>query len=126
MFAPPQATPAPLVDVFDHVRSVSVSLDVPRNLIEIVVSLHRKRLVSALVDVAHANLLAMFLPIADMGDGELLHKGTQFSVFFRPQNEMPVIWHEAIATDPHGAGFKGPSEITLERLVVRVLENRRI
>ena len=84
MFPPPEAAPTPLIRPCHQFRSQRISLDVPHNLVEIRIGLHGKRLVPALVDMPHAHLFAMLLPVADVPDDQFLHEGSKLAILLRP------------------------------------------
>ena len=96
-------------------------LDITHDLIEIVVRLDGKRLVAPLVNVARTDATAILLPVANVGDGELLHERGQIAFLLRPQHKMPVIGHQAIRTDPHRATQQRFGDDLLEGLVVSVV-----
>jgi len=50
---------------------------------------------------AITGLMAMMFPTFCMGVRQLLHKGWQITIFFRPEHKMPVVGHQAICTNAH-------------------------
>src|SRR5271157_4311495 len=68
---------------------------------EMLVALHRERLVSTLVDMAQSRIAPVFLPATHMGDGQPLHEGRQLAVALRPQKQVPVVRHHRVRTNPH-------------------------
>src|SRR5271166_4440284 len=87
------------------------------------VALHRKRLVSTLVDMAQSRIAPVFLPATHMGDRQPLHKGRQLAIALRPQKQVPVVGHHRVRTNPHRRLIKSILQNLLECLVVgRFLE----
>jgi len=71
--------------------SQRVAFDITHDLVEIVVRPDRKRFVTPLAHVAHADASPILLPIARMRDAQFLHEGRQLPVLFRPENEVSMI-----------------------------------
>jgi len=53
-----------------------------------------------------------------MRDGESLHESGKLSIVFRPENQVPMIWHQTRAADPHRASQQGFFDDLLKRFVV--------
>lgn len=65
------------------------------------VVLDGKRFIGALVDVAAAGAVAVFVPTTDMRDGEALHVSAQVAGLARTKHQVPVVGHQAIGQHPH-------------------------
>src|SRR5262249_59952269 len=91
------------------------------------ISLNGKGLVSSLIEMSAADILIVGMPALRVREREPVHEVGQLAVGAWPQQEVPVIGHEAIAGEPHaGDVFQGLGEDALERLeVARLLEDGR-
>jgi hypothetical protein len=63
------------------------------------VALHRERLERSLVEVSFTFTVMSLLRATHMRRRHLVHEGRDLVVQFRPQNEMPVIGHQAVSQD---------------------------
>jgi hypothetical protein len=61
----------------------------------------------------------VLLPSPNMGDRQPLHEPRKFTITLRPQQQVPVIQHHCICTDPHRRFIKSLAQDLLERLMVR-------
>ncbi len=82
------------------------------------------RTCSALGRDDHIRLVCVFLPIANVRDGQFLHEGRQVAVAFRPQDKMPVIRHQAVRTDTHRAAFERLLDDPFESLEIRIFQKQ--
>ena len=124
MVESPQTRPPPLVGFLDEVRPHGVALDIASHLIEIFIGLDGKRLVAALIDMAVSDAPPMTLPAGHVSDRQSLHEGREFAVVLRPQNQVPMIGHEDITANAHGAGLKRLGHDPFKRLIVGVFEKQ--
>jgi hypothetical protein len=85
------------------------------------VALHRKGLVPALVNVAQSRISPVLLPSPNIGDRQPLQEPRTFAITLRRQQQVPVIRHHCICADPHSRFIKSLAQDLLERLVVREL-----
>jgi hypothetical protein len=56
-----------------------------------------------------------------MGDNQPLHEGAQLAIALRPQEKMPVVWHQRVRRNPHGLFAQRLAQNLLKCLVVRRL-----
>jgi hypothetical protein len=47
------------------------------------------------------NGVAMQVPSPDVSGREAMHEGGEVVVLIRPQDEMPMIWHQAVGNNSH-------------------------
>lgn len=85
------------------------------------IGLHGKRLKSALIDRAGAGAVVMRMPALRMGDRDPAEHLGEFAILPRPEEEMPMIGHEAIGCDANLGLNVGFSENFLEGGIVRRL-----
>jgi len=116
--APPETRPTPLFRSQHQIGSQRVPLDVAGHNPEMLVGLDGEGLVSALVDVPQSHVMPMLLPAADVRDRQPLHEGRQVAVVLGPKQEMPMIRHHRVGTNPHGRLVSSFLEDPFERLKV--------
>lgn len=58
------------------------------------------------------------VPTMGMGYGDPLHKLRQIVIFLRPENQMPVVAHDAIAAKPHLEPFDPFGEDVFKRFKI--------
>ena len=92
-----KAVTSPLLGPFDHCRSYGVPFHVTQNRIEMIIFLGWNCFVRPLMQVAGSDGMMMQIPATPMRCGQLLHETPQVTILQRPQDQMPVIRHEAIA-----------------------------
>ena len=114
----PQASPPPGLGLLHQAGPQRVAFGIPHDLIKVIVRFDRKRFVPTLVQMPFANFSSMLLPASDVGDREPLHERGKLVVLLRPQNQVPMIGHQAKAADPHGKQAAGFGQDFLERLEV--------
>ena len=85
------------------------------------IGLHGKRLKSALIDRPGAGAMMMRMPALRMRDRDPAEHLGEFAIMPRPEEEMPMIGHEAIGCDANLGLSVGLSENFLKRGVVRRL-----
>ena len=85
------------------------------------IGLHGKRLKSALIDRPGAGAMMMRMPALRMRDRDPAEHLGEFAIMPRPEEEMPMIGHEAIGCDANLGLSVGLSENFLKRGVVRGL-----
>lgn len=100
MITNPKAGPAPFNRIGHKVCTHRISFHVSDNSIEMVVFFNRKRLKSSLIEMAQADALPSTLPTIRMSCCKPLKELGEFIWSFWPNNEMPVIWHNAERADP--------------------------
>ena len=59
------------------------------------VVLNRERLVCALIQMAAAHAIPMEMPAPNVGCSQSLNKISEIAVSCRPQDHVPMIWHDA-------------------------------
>src|SRR5438094_646083 len=65
-------------------------------------------------------LLLVALPSRDVRDGQPLHEGRQVPVVLWPQDQMPMVRHQAIRANPHRLDGQRFLQNILERNVIAV------
>jgi hypothetical protein len=121
----PEARPAPLFGPFHEVGPHGVAFDVASDGKKVFVGLDRKRFESSLVDRAGAGGISMGVPTLRVGHGEPTHGFRQLAVGPRPEQQVPVIGHDAVAQQTRPGALDGLLQDALERLVVgRAIEER--
>lgn len=101
--ASPEAGPLPVLGLVDEAGTQRVSFDVTAEGQEVSVALDGKGFIATLIDVALAHGLEVPLPAAGVGDGQPLHEGGQVAVGLGPEGHVPVVGHQAVGEDAHGA-----------------------
>src|SRR6185437_3370136 len=74
---------------------------IPQHRQEMTVGLNGKTLEPTLIQVALAYLPAMLAPPPNVSRANPLHEGREILGPFGPQDEVPVIAHQAVAEDSH-------------------------
>ena len=101
-----------------------VAFHVPRHGQEMLVLLHRKRLVTPLVDMPQAHIVPILLPPLHVGDGQALHEPCQIAITLGPKEYMPMAGHQTVRAHPHRRFLQRLFQHPLERLVIsRLLEH---
>jgi hypothetical protein len=113
-----QAAPRPVLCTRDKTRPECVALNVATESQKVRVTGHRKGFVPPLIDVARAGRPSICVPSFAVGRGQPRHERRQFAVSSRPQDQMEVVWHEAVRQTPHGDSLLGLAKHLLERAVV--------
>jgi len=85
------------------------------------IGLHRKRLETALIDWTRPGGVMVGMPALRMGDGDPPQHLRELPITPRPEEEMPVIRHQAIGCDTHPGLGVGLSQNPLKRSVARGL-----
>ena len=96
-----QTTPGPIAAAFDRLRSPGIALDIPHQRQVITAALNREALVPPLIHMPDADGLVSRMPPVRMRRRHPLHKRRQVPIRPRPQHQMPVVAHQAIAAQPH-------------------------
>src|SRR5690606_30684486 len=100
-----EARPPPIVGSLDETGPPGVAFDVPHDAVAMFVGFDREGLVASLIQMAVADRVMVFLPAGYVRDGEPLEERRQVTVVFGPDDEVPVIGHEAPGANPQGAFF---------------------
>jgi len=116
----PETRPAPKFGARNKIGPQRVSLDVAADLEKVVVSLHRKRLESTLINRAGAYRAVRGMPALRMRNGEPMQEIREIVVSLWPQHEMPMIGHQA--NKPGYASARAPR---LRASLVQMPESRR-
>jgi hypothetical protein len=98
MLPSPQAGPAPVLGMLHQVGARGVAFDVAHHMVEMLVFLDLEALEAleaALIDLAVASTI-MGMPAHGRGNSKPWREGRGFSVTLRPDDEVPVIGHQAI------------------------------
>ena len=96
----PEATPLPVFDNVDQIRSNRIPLNVTADRIEVLITLHGKGLERTLVYVAFTVAATECVPASHMRRGYLMHELGQLVILFWPDDKVPVVWQDAIREDP--------------------------
>ena len=113
-----QARPAPALGSLDHARPHRIPLDVPQQLREMPIILHRKRFEPTLIHRPIPHPMAMLHPAPDVRHRQPMHEPRQLAIPLRPKHQVPMIGHQAEPQHPH----RKP----LQRLVKRPDEPREV
>jgi hypothetical protein len=116
-----KAGPLPLFGFPHEIRSQRVSLHVACERVKVVVFLNGKRLEAALVNVARSARMTMRMPALGVRQCQPADKPREFALLSRPDNEVPVVRHEAIGQQPGLCALHGLGQRLLEREVIRVV-----
>jgi len=92
-----QAGPAPVLRATHQVRPQCVALNVSRNRVKVIVLLDGERFEAPLIHVPRASGFTLGMPALRVGQGQPTDEVRQFVVLARPNDEVPVIWHDAVA-----------------------------
>ena len=90
-----------------------------------VVGLNREGFEATLIHRPSPGGLVMGMPALRMGDGDPAEDFGEFPILPRPEEEMPVIWHQAIGGDADvrlGVGFS--EDLFKGRIVGGLLKER--
>jgi len=68
---------------------------------KMVIVLHGKTLVATLIQVAAGGVVVVGKVTADVGGRQAQHEAGQFAVLSRPEQQMPVVGHEAPGQHAH-------------------------
>jgi len=82
------------------------------------IGLYRKRFEPALIDGTRPRGAMVGMPALRMGDGDPPQHLREFPITSRPEQEVPVIRHQAIGGDAYPGLVVGFSENLLKRSVV--------
>ncbi len=121
MAASPQTSPPPLLRSHHEIGTLRIAFHVSSHNPEMLVALHGKRFVPTLVNMAQSRIASMLLPPPDMGDRQPLHKRCELTVVLRPHEQVPVVRHHGVRTNPHRRLFESVAQNLLERLIIRSL-----
>lgn len=118
-----QTRPFPILTPTHHCRAQRIALDVAQHPLVVLVTLDGKRFESSLPNVP--TTLEMSMVPADVGSHEPLHPPAQVAIFVRPQNQVKVIRHKAVAAEPHGkAGVRLRHQRDEGSVVVLLVKDR--
>ena len=90
--AGPSTPPRPGFRTLNEPGAHAIAFNVPAHCVEVLATLHRKRLERSLVDVPFTFTVMSLLPATQVRRRQLVHEGRNLVVQFRPQYEMPVLW----------------------------------
>jgi hypothetical protein len=117
----PRAAPAPVFRPLHQACRQCVRLDISRHGYEMIVILHDERFVSALVDVTCPGAFAERVKPLSVCDGYKTHVLRQITVLAWPEEQMPMVRHQAPGKDAHLHARLGFGKYFLERKVVAVV-----
>ena len=98
----------------------SVSLDIPGDGVEMVVLLNGERLETPLIEVASAARSAKGVPALRVSQCQPAHELRQLAVLSRPDQQMPMVGHQAIGQKPRLRSFDSLSQHSLEGGIIAV------
>lgn len=116
-----ERAPRPVGRAGDEVGAEGVALDVAADAEEVVVEFDGEALEAALVQVATAGGVAVGVPALGVGHGEPAHEVGELAVLARPEDEVEVVGHEHVGTDPHALTLAGLGEDLFEGAVIGVV-----
>ena len=126
MPAMPEPGPSPVFGSFNQVCPQRVSLDVAADRQKMLVGLDRKRLESSLVERPRAERAMRMVPAHRVRHGQPMHEPRKVAIGLRPEDKMPVVWHQAKCQQPHRRQHAGTQQEVLEgRIVGGVMKDRR-
>jgi len=96
LIPPPEARPLPAFRLCDQLRSERIAFDIACDGEEMLIGLDRKGFEAALIDRACSGGVVMGMPALRMRDGDPTEDFRKFPVLPGPEEEMPMIRHEAI------------------------------
>jgi len=96
LIPPPEAGPLPVFRLCHQLRPERIAFDVARDGEEVFIGLHRKRFEPALINRAGARGVVMRMPALRMRDGNPAEDFRKFPVLPGPEEQVPMIRHEAI------------------------------
>ncbi len=97
-----QTPPGPGLGSFHQPGTQGVAFDIATHGVEVVVALNGKRLVGSLVQVPVPDTVPKQAPATHVRRGQTLHEAAQLAVGARPEEQVPVIGHQAPGKNPHG------------------------
>lgn len=118
LLPPPEARPSPVLCLADQFGSECVASHITGDGQEVLIRLDRKRLEAALIDRTGSGGVVRRKPSLRMGDGDPAENFRQFPVMPWPEEEMPVIRHEAVGRDPQAGLSMGFRENLLKSGIV--------
>ena len=98
----------PVFRTSHQLRAQGIALHIARDRQEMLIGLDGKGFEAALIDRAGSRRVIVGVPALCMGDGDSADDFGEFSVMSRPEEEVPVIRHQAIGGDADpglGLGF---------------------
>ena len=116
----PEAAVAPVFGAVDEFGAEGIALDVADDFEQVRVALDGEGFVGALVKVAVACGVAVFVPASDVCDGEALHELAELGVGGGLEDQVPVVGHDAVGEELDGDGVEGLGEDFFEGGVVEV------
>jgi len=117
-FAPPQAAPLPVRGILNQSGPQRVALDIPGDRGKVAVVLHGEAFVRPLIQVPAALAVAVAVPSPHVRGGQPLHEPAQFAVLSRPQQQVPVVSHQAVCQQPDRDLFQRRFQHAFEGSVV--------
>ena len=121
LLPPGQARPRPSSGRCYQIRTQGVSLDVSADDQQVLIALDRKAFESSLVQRAGAGGVMMGVPTLGVGHGQQPHELAQLIVLARPQHQVPVIGHQAVAEDSHRDRKTGAFDDPLHGQVIGIV-----
>ncbi len=125
MLPPPQAGPAPVLGPLHQIGAQGVAFDVAHNPVEMLIFLYRETFEAALIDMAASQRMVMSMPTHGMGLREPLREGREFPLPPRPNDEVPMIGHQAIGEQPGRMRLQRLAQHAFKGLVVAIFLKQR-
>ena len=120
-WAPPESAPSPLLGTLHQFGAHGVGLDVAAEREEVLVLCHGKALVSPLVQVSCPPAVIVLVVPADVRHPDPPHQPPQRNVGPRPDDQMPVIGHQAVSQQSHRITLQPLDQHLLEGVEVALL-----
>ncbi len=92
-----EARPSPQAGILDQPGSHRVSLNVPQHAQIVQITLHRKTLVSPLIQVPDSDGTMRAVVSLRLRESHPTHETRQVTILPRPYKQMPVVAHDAVA-----------------------------
>lgn len=97
--SPPLACPLPIFGSVHQLCSERISLHVASDRQEMPVCLHGKGLESSLIHRSSPSGVMVGMPALGVGDGDPSEHLGEFTIPSRPQEQMPMVGHQAVGGD---------------------------
>lgn len=125
MLAGVKAGPGPVGSVADELGAGGVGLDIAAEGEEVNVILHGEAFEAALVEVAAGGVVVMGVVAAGVGDADPANELAEGLVGFGPDDQMPVVGHEAVGEQVGGVECQGLAQQLFKGRVVGVFMEER-
>ncbi len=122
----PQAAPSPILGPFGEFGADGIPLDIPQHAQQMFIPFDRKTLESALVYMPLPGSLVMSMPTLRVGLSEPTNERGKFTIFPGPDNQMPMIRHQAPAEQSRRRSSDRLEHYFFKREIIRFLAKQRL